>query len=112
LIQPISTYITFVKHEDFSYGSYPVVNLFVFRAKDKTELKNRLPEEEAYKDEVLNDIFIESDIIIVGWGSNFDGCTREVTVDIANRISEVEDMLTRYFDKIYIFGDGKERIEL
>ena len=107
MIQPISTYITFVKHRDFSYGSYLVVILFVFRAKDKTELKNRLPEKEAYNDEVHKDIFVESDIIIVSWGRNFEGCTKEVTVDNANRISEVEDMLTRYSDKTYIFGMGK-----
>jgi len=101
----------FVDYEDESYGSYSILNLFAYRATDPKLLEYRDLNYEKENEKVWDDYFKESDIIVVAWGRDFSKVNVTLRNEILSQISKIENRLKQYQNKLFIFWDGKEKLE-
>ncbi|WP_163969575.1 DUF1643 domain-containing protein [Oceanobacillus halotolerans] len=86
---------------DEGYGGMDIVNLFAFMTTSPSDLKYRKEEYEVVNDEYIRKTAEESNILIVGWGSDQKKYIR--------RKREVERLLIPFQHKLKCFKDNKGR---
>lgn len=100
----INRVLTFCNNEGYSEVS--IMNLFAYYSTNSGKIAKLIKNDEIKKaigndnDSIMKNILVEVNDVIIGWGSNTFGCTREYKKRIKQVVEIIKDKKIYYLEKL------------